>query len=362
MSVINQMLRDLDARDASEQERAGLPPRLRTLPPVQVGKGGAWRLVLLGMVLGGVVVGLLVSWLMRPDAAPVPASMPAPGSAVAPAPTNSPPVPAPSAAKPPVDTGEMKLSTLLATAQDTALPARVPKEAAVVADKPLEKAGVGGAPKPVPSPKEAASRSSLSSADAQIDKRPQGGQGKALAEDEYRKGMQAVKRGDVAAAEPIFRHALELDPAMAKARQALLSVLVGGRRWNEAQQVAHEGLAIDPAQTGWATILARLQFEQGNVTAAVNTLQQHAAYAGSDAEYQGLFAYLLQNQQRPAEAADRFKIALGLRPNEGRWWFGLGLALEGSGKAAEAREAFGKAREIGNLPNDMQALLEQKLK
>lgn len=358
MSVINQMLRDLDAREASQQERAGLPPKLRTLPPALVNRSPALRLLVLGMVLGGVIVGVVVGWLIKPNSAtPVPASIPAPApvAAVAPAPIPS------SAAKAPLDTGEMKLSTLLATTQKVPSPPREPKEPLAATEKPVEKAVIKGEPKLVPTPKETAQRPQPS-ADAQIDKRPQGGQGKTLAEDEYRKGMQAVKRGDSATAEPVFRHALELDPGMAKARQALLSVLVGGRRWSEAQQTAQEGLAIDPAQTGWATILARLQFEQGNAAAAVDTLQRHAAYAGSDADYQGLFAYLLQKQQRPAEAADRFKIALGLRPSEGRWWYGLGLALEGAGRPAEAREAYGKAREIGNLPSDMQSVLEQKLR
>jgi MSHA biogenesis protein MshN len=183
-----------------------------------------------------------------------------------------------------------------------------------------------------------------------------------MADGEYRKGMQAVKRGDNAAAAPLFKHALELDPGHAKSRQALLSVLVGARQWAEAQQVARSGLALDPAQTGWATILARLQFEQGDAAAAIVTLENHAVHAGGDAEYQGLFAYLLQKQQRPAEAAQRFRTALALRPSESRWWFGLGLALEAAGQGGEAKEAYAKAREVGNLPADMLAVIEQKLK
>jgi MSHA biogenesis protein MshN len=199
-------------------------------------------------------------------------------------------------------------------------------------------------------------------ADAQIDKRAKGGQAREMAENEYRKGMQAVKRGDSSAAQPLFQRALELDPHFAKARQALLSVLVGGKQWAEARQVAEAGLALDPGQSGWAMIFARLQFEQGDAAAALATLERHAGAAAGDADYQGLFAYLLQKQQRPAEAAERFKIALGLRPSEGRWWFGLGLALETAGKAAEAREAYLKAREVGNLPADMAGLVEQKLR
>jgi MSHA biogenesis protein MshN len=215
----------------------------------------------------------------------------------------------------------------------------------------------------VPATKPAASVPvSASPAEGQIDKRSKDGQARDMAENEYRKGMQAVKRGEGGAALPPLQRALELDPMHAKARQALLSVLVGGRQWAEAQRAAQAGLALEPAQTGWASILARLQFEQGDTAGALETLERHAPYAGNDADYQGLFAYLLQKQQRFADAAQRFQAALSLRPQEGRWWFGYGLALESAGRGSEARDAYTKAKEAGNLPADMTSVIEQKLK
>jgi MSHA biogenesis protein MshN len=174
--------------------------------------------------------------------------------------------------------------------------------------------------------------------------------------------MQAARRGDHVAALPALQRALEIEPTHAKARQALLSVLVGSRQWNEARQVAQTGLAVDPTQSGLATILARLQFEQGDSPAALDTLSRHAIHAGDNADYQGLFAYLLQKQQRPAEAVQRFQAALALRPGEGRWWFGLGLSLESAGRTAEAKEAYARAKEVGNLAADMAAVVDQKLR
>jgi MSHA biogenesis protein MshN len=374
MSVINQMLRDLDARQASEQERAGLPPRLRTLPASAATRKQSWRMLVLGMGIGALVAGIVASVVMTPapvpEPAPVrlappppPAIVPAVPAAVPPAPTFSPPQTEMSA-----DTSEMKISTLLA--QTRALPAEPPpavppvKEKAVpVPDKAVAEPARAIPTKPPAMPAQKAERIGVPpSGEVQIDKRSKGGTGREMAETEYRKGMQAVKRGDNAAAQPLLQHALELDPSLPKARQALLSVLVSGKRWQDAQQVAQDGLALDPKQSGWAIILARLQFEQGDMAAALETLGRHAPYAGGDADYQSLFAYLLQKQQRFPEAAERFHAALSLRPNEGRWWFGLGIALDASGKGAEAKDAYAKAREAGNLPADMAAIVEQKLK
>lgn len=392
MSVINQMLRDLDERQASEQERAGLPPRLRPLPPAAARRAQSWRMLLLGIGIGALVAGGSVALIMAPEVPPpAPSPVPVqPSAAVPPTPTL--------VAKPaevPVDPGEMKLSTLLALAQSMAEqpttsqpepPASAPAESAPAAGPPEKQAPAPvtqpppkSAPKPAPpvatkpatkpaEPKpavpkpETAVPATESTADASIDKRPRGGQARQMAEAEYRKAMQAVRRGDSAGALPLLRHALELDPALAPARQALLSVLVGARQWQDAQQAARDGLALDPAQTGWAVILARLQFEQGDAAGAVKTLENHAVHAGGDADYQGLFAYLLQKQERPAEAAQRFQAALALRPGEGRWWFGLATALEGAGKGEEARDAYARAREAGNLPAEMAAVAAQKLK
>ncbi|MCX8085730.1 MAG: tetratricopeptide repeat protein [Rhodocyclaceae bacterium] len=363
MSVINQMLRDLDARQASEQERAGLPPRLRPLPPARSSRAQSWRYLLIGMALGGLVAGLAVAWLMAPPpSSPPQAVLPAPtfspATAASPAPaTPAPPAAgsAPAAEAKRADLGEMKLATQLA------LPQAAPGKA-VERSSPTKSDNRQEVREPAAATVKTDPAPAVPAPEAQIDKQSRGGPGRELAEAEYRKGMQAVKRGEPAVAQPLFQHALELDPQHARARQALLSVLVGAKAWEDAKRVAQAGLMLDPAQTGWAVILARLQFEQGELSEALATLEKHAAYAAQDADYQSLYAFLLQKQQRFAEAAERFRAALALRPAEGRWWFGLAVALEQVGRLEEARQAYAKAKEAGNLPAELAATAEQKFK
>ncbi|MDP1607232.1 MAG: tetratricopeptide repeat protein [Rhodocyclaceae bacterium] len=365
MSVINQMLRDLDARHASEKERTGLPPQLRILPPLPVTRSNQWRILAAGMAIGAVMTGLLAGLFMmtEPATPALPAAVPAAAVSIDTAPTSATPA-AEEALRLPTDAGEIKLTTWPTPSEPAQVPAPAAAPPPIAKPKP-EPVKPPPAPAPAPAPldpKPATVTSAPPPAEAQIDKRSKDGRAHDQAENEYSKGVQAVRRGDNAAALPSLQRALELDPAHAKARQALLSVLVGSRQWDAARQVAQSGLAADPTQSGLATILARLQFEQGDTAAALDTLTRHAAHATGNADYQGLFAYLLQKQQRPAEAAQRFQAALALRPNEGRWWFGLGLTLESAGRGGEAKEAYAKAREVGNLPADMAAVVEQKLR
>jgi MSHA biogenesis protein MshN len=107
---------------------------------------------------------------------------------------------------------------------------------------------------------------------------------------------------------------------------------------------------------------ARLQVEQGQLAEAEATMARHGQYAERNADYQAFHALLLQKLQRPKDAAERFRAAVALRPGEGRWWYGLGSALETDQRPGEAREAFQKARDAGNLSAELAALVEQRLR
>lgn len=361
MSIINQMLRDLDARHASANERAGLPSNLRTLPPEVASRSKGGLLLAVGLL-----VGALVAWLILGQQAPQPA--PAPVTTVA-------QLSAPSAESQPAQPASQDPVPAIVE-QPAPAPTPTPAPAPVaVAPKPVPVSPPPAAApaKPAPAPVVAAAEKPAKPekliapppvlmGEAQIDKQPKGGLSREQAEAEYRKGMQAAGSGDLAGALPPLRRALEIDPRHAKARQALLSVLANSRQWEDVKQVAQSGLALDPARSGWAVILARLQHEQGDTEGAVKTLEAYQAHAAGDADYQGMFAFLLQKRQRHAEAAQHYQAALALRPNEGRWWYGLGLVLEGAGRGDEAKAAYSKARDAGNLPADMLGIIEQKLK
>jgi len=377
MSIINQMLRDLDARQASAGERAGLPERLRTLPPEAPARRRGWLLA-----GGGLLVCALLAWhFLTPAVPPAPtldqpaAVPPALAVSVAAAPSAEPvtavtpsqpqPQPQPAAAASPVPPAKpvpviepaTKPRPITAPAK---VPAPVAKSAAVSTTSPA--APAPAAPTAAKPAEPIAAPAAEPPAVAHIDKQPKPDLASELAEAEYRKAMQAAASGDSVGAIPLLRRALELDPRHGKARQALMAVLAGGRHWEDVRRIAEGGLALDPTRTGWAGIVARVQHEQGDSAGALDTLDHYAGHAGGDADYQGLFAFLLQKQQRYAEAAQHYRAALALRPREGRWWFGLGLALEGAGQTEEAKVAFARARDSGNLTPDLRSVVDQKLK
>lgn len=178
----------------------------------------------------------------------------------------------------------------------------------------------------------------------------------------YQNGLEALRQGRLKDAIEQLQFALRENPKLIAARQTLLRVYVDQRDWDEAQSLLREGLALMPDQAGWAMGLARIQVERGQSEQAWETLQKYDALAGRNADYQGFAGVLLQHMKKPHEAAERYRAALKLRPREGRWWYALGTALEEDGQATEAMEIYRRALALGGLTPSMAESIEKKLK
>lgn len=285
MSVINQMLRDLDRREASATERAGWSGQVKALPPPRC---VSWPRLL--AVLGGTAGVLALAATLWPMFE----SQPWHGAGtVASAPNIAVATPPPAVTPPPAPPAMPALTVPMPVVKSApkAVPIPAPSPPTIVAD-------------PAPPP------AVLAEPVVAIDKRPLGQAGGERAEAEYRQGMSAYRQGQTAEAVTGFQKALAADRRHVAARQALLSLLMAERRWTEAQAVASEGLALDAAQSGWAMTLARLQFEQGQLAEAERTMATHRRHGEHSPDYLVFHGLLLEKLDRRDEARVAYQKAL----------------------------------------------------
>lgn len=381
MSLVNKMLRDLDARRVSDSDRAALPAAVTSLAAHQDSDGGlSWKWV------GGIVIaaglGAAAWYATRPSdvpvalpvvtvplvpaipAAPVATGTAEPATVIAPA--------TPPAAKAALPTLRMADQLSASPATPVALlpkpPVAAPKEtkapeppaAAPKATKMPEPPAATVAPpgmpvvvlpRPAPVP-----------AETRIDKQVRLPSPAERAEIDYRRGVLAQRQGNADEAVGHYRSALEDYPEHAAARQTLAAFLIEAKRFDEAEALLRKGTELAPVRLASTLALARLKVERNQASVALELLQRNAEAGERSAEYQGFAGALFNRAGRAPEAVEHYRAATRLAPNEGRWWAGLGIALEAAGKGPEAREAYQKARALPGLPADLAQHVEQRLR
>jgi MSHA biogenesis protein MshN len=356
MSLINKMLQDLDARGGGgeaaldEQVLKAVPAAERDRRPLMMAGAGAAVLVL--------AAGGWYGWQYWKNhsapAGPVPKvidnRVPDRPRLQEPAAAATAAV-APAVAMPEVPVAAIKPAEDHAGAE--AVPQSKPKRAApaVHADAVDEAAPVPVQPRPR---KSAAAANTVAPRAAVSDLTP-----KQVAENTYRRALASLQEGRVSSAMADLDKALEIDPRNDAARQTYVSLLLENKRTDDAIRQLRLALGIDPGQPGLAMVLARLQLEKGGP--ALQTLLTTLPYAGDSAEYRGFLAGVLQREHRNDEAAQHYRDALRLSPNNGVWWMGLGISLQAGQHLPEARDAYTRARAAAGLTPELQSFIDRKL-
>lgn len=364
MSVINQVLRDLDQRHA---QAAAMPAAVRPLP-LPRGTARTRRLVLaaLALVLVGGTAGTMAWSLgMRSPAAaqPVIVAAAAPAAARSPVVVSTAPVAAASAvpAQPALVDAPARAVPQPTAGVAASAPARAIAALAVPAATPI-------APPPEPSGVAPATEGlgtrridPAPPAEPRIEKRAPVRTAHERAEAHYRRGVASHQQGLLDDAANAYAAALHEQPGHAPAREALAGARIAQGRADDAGHVLADGLARHPHHPAMSLMLARLHAERGELQQAADLLQPLPT-AGASADDLAFRAAIVQRQNRHADAAELFSAALRTAPNHGVWWMGLGISLAADGRRDDAREAFERARGSGTLSPALMQYVEQRLR
>ena len=181
------------------------------------------------------------------------------------------------------------------------------------------------------------------------------------AEGEYKQATVYQQQGRNAEAIQSLQQTLALDQNHAPARQLLVSLLLDAKRYEDAIRELRLGLALDSHQVNLAMVLARLLVERAKVVEAVEVLQKSVAYAQERADYLAFLAALQQKLNHHKEAIGYYRMALARHTQNGVWWMGLGISLQAEGNQQDALEAFRQAKTQPGLGADLIAFVDQRI-
>lgn len=364
MSVINQMLLDLERRRGLDSE-SGPALGIKAVASRDAGAHFAWWRLALAVAF--VIIALLVVLLLRlmPDAPasrPVAASRPEPAAVAPPAPLVAQPAPAP--------VPELALASLLRS-DSPVLPgtvaspgktrpqpvSRYPATApAIKAVREVKHEAMPVEEAKLPVEKAAVSAKKIEASDAAVKHITP----RQRAEYLYQQAVSLVQQGKMSEAQESFEAILKIAPEYAAARQALAGVLVGKKQYAQAEQLLRDGLDVGAVLPEYIMTLARIQVERGDGRGALETLQKHLGSAKENAAYQSFLAALLQRQDQHKQAIEHYQIALRLAPTVSSL-VGIGISLQAENRLADAQEAFNRAKSSGALNAVLQNFVEQRL-
>ena len=349
MSLINQMLRDLESRRATPAAAGVASLSLAAqrvadagTPVVLAGSdgqtGGAQRWLIAVIVLLVVLLGLLL-WSSQP---PWQERMP-PVAAATVSPVLSVPV------------VEMAVEPLVAAAPAEPIVAAPAATEKIVAEAPSRPAPVEA---PAPQPPAPSSESSVLSpeslppvqapaADTRVNKRIRPLNDEQRAELALRRGVGLLGEGRQAEAERALQEALQFDPGQLRARETLAALYLNNGRHSEAQTLLAEGVRLSPRAVGLVQLYARLLVDQGELEMALTALQRARPSLEENLDYHALLAALYQRAGRHEPAAWTYRQLLAQRGTQAAWWMGLGISLEALGDTTPALEAYLKAHQLG---------------
>jgi MSHA biogenesis protein MshN len=357
MSLINKVLRDLDRRNASTSEQAP-PPKVRVVEGRAGGHEWFWRTVA-GLVL--IALGW-VAWVVyqiqpRPIATelalaaaerkPAPRP-PAPAKvevAEAPKAQAAPAVAAPQAQVAP-DTLRFSYSIETPIGARAAKPAATKRASEKAQTKDAHALEARGAP---------------AAKNGRVERRDHVMSGAERAENEFRRGVDLLKRGRATEAEGLFTLALKSDAGHRGARQTLVALRLERNQLDEAARLLREGLAADPAQPEFAIALARVYVERAQYPAALEVLDASASAASNYVDYHVMRGTVLQRMGRHADAAAAYRTALSMQSSVPNAWMGLGISLEALQQKAAAADAFRKALASGPVSSELRTFAEQRI-
>jgi len=181
------------------------------------------------------------------------------------------------------------------------------------------------------------------------------------AENEYRQALNLLGQGKNDDARNALSRLVVEHPQHDHARHTLIGLLVQARKTGEAEALADERLARAPDHAGFAMLSARIKLERADLAAALATLQRCAPSAQGNADYYAFTAAVLQRLGRHAEAVEQYRGALRLNPASGVWLMGLGISLQALDRLPESRDAFRRAREATGLTADLRMFVDQRI-
>lgn len=170
---------------------------------------------------------------------------------------------------------------------------------------------------------------------------------------------KSVNMNEVAKAEQLFEEVLIIEPAHKQARKNLAALWFGRKHYQQALNLLSQGIAIDKQDGELRLLKARIHLQQGQHEAAYNTLKSLSDFEHE--EYQVMLANIAQQIEQYPSAIIAYRVLITMQPYSGRWHLGLAIVYDKNSQFALARNEYAQALTKADLSISSAKFAEQRL-
>lgn len=181
------------------------------------------------------------------------------------------------------------------------------------------------------------------------------------AEEEYQRALSFVTANQNNTAIDLLEALVQKSPGFLLARQTLVSLLVQQNKRVKAEQFLQIGLEQQPNYLPFIEIKARMLADAGKTASALSWLERASPSMAEHPDYYALIAALYQRQGHAAIAAKLYEKLLTLKPDNALWWMGLAIADETLGEHIAAQTAYARADNSDKLSPELKAYIETRM-
>ncbi|AZQ13207.1 tetratricopeptide repeat protein [Shewanella khirikhana] len=175
------------------------------------------------------------------------------------------------------------------------------------------------------------------------------------------KARAAQNAGKLNEAAALYGEALALEPARHQARRQLAALRYGQGRVAEAIQVLEAGRSRFPDEYSFALLLARLWREQSDFQQALTALAAIADSSPLASDKWQLTADIAREQENYPLAEQAYRQLLTAGSGPATWWLGLAYAQDAQGNFAEAGDNYRRALRGRELSADARSFVQNRL-
>lgn len=158
-----------------------------------------------------------------------------------------------------------------------------------------------------------------------------------------------------------LREFVNANPNAHNSREAMIKLALQKGDSATAEQLLQNGFSLDVNRAGYRKLQARMMLGAGQAEQAMQLLSVNIPTIQDDVEYHDILATAYLSVQDYEKAALSYEALVQQNRGEGRWWYGLASAWDSLGRTRDAGLAYQEALKLPNLSAALRQRSQQRV-